>query len=213
MLWIPISWLAWSKDESRPHDLGTRARFYEWPLLSLCTSYDEEDRIRTRKFSPHIVNIAFGPDIVACSDIFKRAILIDLTCGNEEKFEDQWALLMPMYGDAALLSSPCFLTSPYMDLLMGDARSRDWAAVTWCRANSIYSPIYSGHVEVLTGYSWPRDQSRDLISLEPDTCVCVMGVTFTQLHTLSYAYWGGWWITRSWCEVSVGRLQCSYRTG
>ena len=80
----------------------------------------------------------------------------------------QAALLMPIYGDAALLSSPCFLTSPYME------RARDH--VTAARPRDLTSPKY-GHNGPLTGYTWPRDLSCDLISLGPDTCVRVMGVT------------------------------------
>ena len=48
------------------------------------------------------------------------------------------------HGDAALLSSPCFLTSPYME------RARDH--VTAARPRDLSSPIY-GHVEALTWYS------------------------------------------------------------
>ena len=54
------------------------------------------------------------------------------------------ALLMPIYGDAALLSSPCFLTSPYME------RARDH--VTAAQPRDLASPIY-GHVGALTGYT------------------------------------------------------------
>ena len=71
----------------------------------------------------------------------------------------QCCLLMPIYGDAALLSLPCFLTSPYMD------RARDH--VTAARSRDLSSPIYR-HVEALTGYTWPRY----LISLGPDTSMC-----------------------------------------
>ena len=51
---------------------------------------------------------------------------------------------MPIYGDAALLSSPCFLTSPYME------RARDH--VTAAQPRDLASPIY-GHVGALTGYT------------------------------------------------------------
>ena len=54
------------------------------------------------------------------------------------------ALLMPIYGDAALLSSPCFLTSPYME------RAQD--QVTAGQPRDLASPIY-GHVGALTGYT------------------------------------------------------------
>ena len=48
------------------------------------------------------------------------------------------------HGDAALLSSPCFLTSPYME------RARDH--VTAAQPRDLASPIY-GHVGALTGYT------------------------------------------------------------
>ena len=48
--------------------------------------------------------------------------------------------------------------------------------VTAAQSRDLTSPIY-GHVEALTGYTLPRDLSRDLISLGPDTCVRVTGVT------------------------------------
>ena len=62
-----------------------------------------------------------------------------------------------------LLSSPGFLTSPYMERAPGH--------VTAAQSRDLASPIY-GHVGALTGYTWPRDLSRDLISLGPDTGVC-----------------------------------------
>ena len=62
-----------------------------------------------------------------------------------------------------LLSSPCFLTSPYMERAPGH--------VTAAQSRDLASPIY-GHVGALTLYNWPRDLSRDLISLGPDTGVC-----------------------------------------
>ena len=73
----------------------------------------------------------------------------------------QAALLIPIYGDAALLSSPCFLflTSPHME------RARDH--VTAARPRDP-SPSIHGHVVALPGYTWPCD----LISLGPGTCVC-----------------------------------------
>ena len=58
-----------------------------------------------------------------------------------------------------LLSSPGFLTSPYMERAPGH--------VTTAQSRDLASPIY-GHVGALTGYTWPRD----LISLGPDTGVC-----------------------------------------
>ena len=63
-----------------------------------------------------------------------------------------------------LLSSPCFLTSPYMERAPGH--------MTAPRSLDLTSPIYE-HVVDLTRYAWPRDLSRDLTSLGPDTCVCV----------------------------------------
>ena len=51
--------------------------------------FDEDDK--KRQFPQHIVNTALRPDIVIYSDLLRRAILIELTCGNEENFEDQKA--------------------------------------------------------------------------------------------------------------------------
>ena len=51
--------------------------------------FDEDER--TRQFPQHIVNTALRPDIVVYSDLLRRVILIELTCGNEENFEDQKA--------------------------------------------------------------------------------------------------------------------------
>ena len=36
-----------------------------------------------------IVNTALRPDVVLYSEKFRRVIMIQLTCGNEENFEDQ----------------------------------------------------------------------------------------------------------------------------
>ena len=52
------------------------------------------------------------------------------------------ALLMPIYGDVALLSSSCLLTSPYMERAPGH--------VTATLSRDLASPIY-GHVRALTG--------------------------------------------------------------
>ena len=62
-----------------------------------------------------------------------------------------------------LLRSPSFLTSPYMERARGH--------VTAAQSRDLASPIY-GHVGALTGCNWPRDLSRDLISLGPYTGVC-----------------------------------------
>ena len=53
------------------------------------------------------------------------------------------ALLLPIYGDAAQLSSHCFLASPYMER----ARSH----VTAAQSLDLASPVYR-HVGALTGY-------------------------------------------------------------
>ena len=42
--------------------------------------------------------------------------------------------------------------------------------VTTIQSRDLASPIY-GHVGASTGYTWPRDLPRDLISLGPDTPV------------------------------------------
>ena len=54
------------------------------------------------------------------------------------------ALLMPIYGDAALLSSLCLLTSPY--------KERARVHVATAQSRDLESSIY-GHVGAFTGYT------------------------------------------------------------
>ncbi|XP_063691505.1 uncharacterized protein LOC134823837 [Bolinopsis microptera] len=54
----------------------------DWKLV-----FDEDER--TRQFPQHIVNTALRPDVVIYSNTLRKVILIELTCGNEENFEDQ----------------------------------------------------------------------------------------------------------------------------
>jgi hypothetical protein len=51
--------------------------------------FDKDER--TRQFPQMIVCTALRPDIVIYSETLRRVILIELTCGNEENFEDQKA--------------------------------------------------------------------------------------------------------------------------
>ena len=54
----------------------------DWKLI-----FDEDER--TRQFPQMIVNTALRPDVVIYSETIRRVIMIELTCGNEENFEDQ----------------------------------------------------------------------------------------------------------------------------
>ena len=56
----------------------------DWKLV-----FDEDER--TRQFPQHTVDTALRPDVVIFSDTLRKVILIliELTCGNEENFEDQ----------------------------------------------------------------------------------------------------------------------------
>ncbi len=83
--------------EAVPHLLETAN---DWKIV-----YDEDTR--QRQFPQHIVCTSLRPDIVVYSDAIKCAVLIELTCGNEENFEDQryrkekrYQLLMESVQDA-----------------------------------------------------------------------------------------------------------------
>ena len=93
---------------------------------------------------------------------------------------------------AVLLCSsppPCFLTSLYIEFA--------WDHVTTAQLRDLASPIY-GHIEAFTGFTWPRDQSRELISRGTDTRVCNGCNVCSITHPHSSAMWAlpmrtAWW--------------------
>ena len=85
-------WVSYKSSQGRYQkpgkQLSKNSHFLEsandWKIV-----YDED--ARQRQFPQHIVCTAQRPDIVIYSDSCKHVTLIELTCGNEENFEDQRA--------------------------------------------------------------------------------------------------------------------------
>ena len=102
-----------------------------------------------------------------------------------------WYLAVGSPGSAALLipSSLLLNYSLYIEFA--------WDHVTTAQLRDLASPIY-GHIEAFTGFTWPRDQSRELISRGTDTRVCNGCNVCSITHPHSSGMWAlplctAWW--------------------
>ena len=66
--------------------------------------FDELDK-RIRQFPQLLVNTALRPDLVIFSDTLRNVILMELTCGNEENFENQKSRKEKRYEQLEIRSS------------------------------------------------------------------------------------------------------------